>query len=148
VRTRARKTEREIEPSKSARLPGKTSREIDRERENKEGGGWRRLPLLHVCVCARALSLDFSLLQCFVLQCDAVCCSHGMPLAMTLRVARGAVQSAVCCSVLQCVAVCCSVLQCVAVCCSVLQCDIMCCSMLQPSNTAMGWLRLVGSLKL
>jgi len=36
--------------------------------------------------------------------------------------------SAVCCSVLQCVAVCCSVLQCVAVCCSVLQCVAVRCS--------------------
>jgi len=57
--------------------------------------------------------------------------------------------SAVCCSVVQCVAVCCSVLytygmqargtkqyelhavQCVAVCCSVLQCVAVCCSVLQ-----------------
>ena len=63
------------------------------------------------------------------------------------------VSSAVCCSVLQCVAVCCSVLQCAAVCCSVLrhtcvltseasvpgtntqkpvlQCAAVCCSVLQ-----------------
>ena len=34
--------------------------------------------------------------------------------------------TAVCCSVLQCVAVCCNVLQCVAVCCSVLQCVAVC----------------------
>ena len=40
-------------------------------------------------------------------------------------------RSAVCCSVLQCVAVCCSVLQGVAVCCSVLQCVAVCCSGLQ-----------------
>jgi len=40
-------------------------------------------------------------------------------------------RSAVCCSVLQCVAVCCSVLQRVAVCCSVLQCVAVCCSVLQ-----------------
>ena len=70
----------------------------------------------------------------------------------------------VCCSVLQCVAVCCSVLQCVAVCCSVLQCVAVCCSVLQCVDSTtryvisysaqyiscvyMGWLRLVGSLKL
>jgi len=50
----------------------------------------------------------------------------------------------VCCSVLQCVAVCCSVLQCVAVCCSVLQCVAVCCRWC----SHMGWLQLVGSLKL
>jgi len=67
---------------------------------------------------------------------------------------------AVCCSVLQCVAVCCSVLQCVAVCCSVLQCVAQKCRVLhhlitEHTNTIgniaspdMGWLRLVGSLKL
>ena len=33
---------------------------------------------------------------------------------------------AVCCSVLQCVAVCCSVLQCVAVCCSMVQLHVEC----------------------
>jgi len=47
---------------------------------------------------------------CYLWQCDA-----------TVRLYTP-VASAVCCSVLQCVAVCCSVLQCVAVCCSVLRC--------------------------
>ena len=41
------------------------------------------------------------------------------------------IYTAVCCSVLQCVAVCGSVWQCVAVCCRVLQCAAMCCSVLQ-----------------
>jgi len=45
--------------------------------------------------------------------------------------------SAMCCSVLQCVAVCCSVLQCVAVCWSVLQCVTACYSVLQ--CVAMCW---------
>jgi len=56
---------------------------------------------------------------------------------------------------LQCVAVCCSVLQCVAVCCSVLQCDAhhlmsaaLCYHLVSAAVSAMGWLQLVGSLKL
>ena len=76
---------------------------------------------------------------------------------------RRSVRVAVCCSVLQCVAVCCSVLQCVAVCRSVSQCDPFTCSSsayisnyseyLQPTlymaaTVTMGWLRLVGCLKL
>jgi len=69
---------------------------------------------------------------------------------------------AVCCSVLQCVAVCCSVLQCVAVCCSVLQCVAVCNreqllhsrapvelnGLCYTHKCNMGWLQLVGSLKL
>ena len=81
-----------------------------------------------------------------MLQCVAVCCSVLQCVA-------------VCCSVLQCVVVCCSVLKCVAVCCSVLQCAAVCCSVLQCVAVRrsvfvttiwsdMGWLRLVGSLKL
>ena len=58
--------------------------------------------------------------------------------------------------VLQCVAVCCGVLRCVAVCCGVLQCVAVCCSVLMllfllpavDQHDNMGWLRLVGSLKL
>ena len=67
---------------------------------------------------------------------------------------------AVCCSVSQCAAVCCSVLQCVAVCHSVLQCVATRCSAhahVLANRTSkkhachpqsMGWLWLVGSLKL
>ena len=40
---------------------------------------------------------------------------------LMFQIAVNAARTAMCCSVLQCVAVCCSVLQCVAVCCSVLQ---------------------------
>ena len=47
-------------------------------------------------------------------------------------------------SLLQCVAVCSSFLQCVAVCCSVLQCV----AVFFKCAAAMGWLQLVGSLKL
>jgi len=61
---------------------------------------------------------------------------------------------------LQCVAVCCSVLQCVAVCCSALQCVAVCMQVCLSTKHisrksaalllkfVMGWLRLVGSLKL
>ena len=70
-----------------------------------------------------------------VLQCVAVYCS--VLRHITMRYSKGLRHptwhsiSAVCCSVLQCVAVCCSVLQCVAVCCNVLQCVAVCCSVLQ-----------------
>ena len=75
-----------------------------------------------------------------------VCCSILQYIAVGLQciaVWRSVLQCvAVCCSVLQCVAVCCSVLQCGAVCCHSL--SLICCSALPP----MGWLRLVGTLKL
>jgi len=88
-----------------------------------------------VLQCFEHLALS---LCCSVLQSVVVCCS------MLQYVA-------VCCIVLQHVAVsrtshilsvCCRVLQCGAVCCSVLQCVVVCCTV------DMGWLRLVGSLKL
>ena len=62
-----------------------------------------------------------------VFQCVAVCV---LPVSAHDNSSESPV-SAVCCSMLQCVAVCCSVLQCVAVCCSVLQCVSVCCSVLQ-----------------
>jgi len=100
-----------------------------------------------------------------VLQCVAVCCSVLQRVARRLYVSKThmSLQGA---GVLQCVAVCCSVLQCVAACCSVLQRVAACCSVLQrvarslyvckPSKlqdersslVAMGWLGLVGSLKI
>jgi len=58
---------------------------------------------------------------------------------------------AVCCNELQSVAVCCSVLQCVAVCCSQMQCVAAWCNCVKGTSCGlmdMGWLRLVGSLKL
>jgi len=99
-----------------------------------------------------------------VLQCVAVCCSVLQCVAVCCSVLQCV---AVCCSVLQCAAVCCSVLQCVTVCCSVLQCATVCrsvlncaavvaacCSVLQcvvmclAQENLMGWLRLVGPIKL
>jgi len=94
---------------------------------------------------------------CSLLQSVAECCSVLQLGGHSHEPSRGC---EVCCSVLQCVAVCCSVLQCSAVCCSVLQCVAAWCShelsgCSQVSNmcvcvsyTYMGWLRLVGSLKL
>ena len=85
-----------------------------------------------------------------MLQCAVVCC------VVLQRVA-------VCCSVLQCAAMCCSVLQSVAVSCSVLRRVAVCDSVLQSvaaglgkgkhesacgEGAVMGWLRLVGSIKL
>ena len=102
-----------------------------------------------------------------MLQCIAVC--------LAVAVCCSVLQCiAVCCSVSQCVAVCRSVLQCVAVCCSVSQCVVLrMCTQSQPSDhdeerwsfaaaaaqfsvniaqtsaqIQIGWLRLVGSLKL
>ena len=114
--------------------------------------------------CARSLSRSPSCSQHYrVLQYGTACCSelhrnrdtrygrmlqHG---AMIWCVAvcctsTEIIETAVCCSVFQCVAVCCSVLQCVAcvavcctsteildtaVCCSIVQCNAVCCSVLQ-----------------
>ena len=118
---------------------------------------------------------DCVVVCCNVLQCVAVCCSALQCVAVCCSVLQCV---AVCCSVLQCVAVRCSVLRCAAVCCSALQCAAVCCSVLQcvasryiyqlikislliescvgcekmhmrmHQNTHMGWLRLVGCLKL
>jgi len=102
-----------------------------------------------------------------VLQCVAVCCSVLQCVAGCCSVLQCV---AVCCSVLQCVAVCCSVLQCVAVCCSVSAYErhnyrrvishtsvsrVSCHSYMWVMSHMwvsrvlhMGWLQLVGSLKL
>ena len=57
-----------------------------------------------------------------------------------------------CYSELQCVTVCCSVVQCCAVCCSVVQHVAVCCAVcmhvLEVEIAGMGWLHVVGSLKL
>jgi len=88
---------------------------------------------------------------CSVLQCVAVCCSvYESPLHPPASCAHSKIW-VMCCSVLQCVAVCCSVLQCVAVCCSVLQCVALCSLQRLRHHrvcSTMGWLRLVGSIKL
>ena len=119
--------------------------------------------LQYVAACCSVLQMCCSVQPKYGVVAGNVCCSVLQCVA-------------VCCSVLQCVAVCCSVLQCVAVCygeraaacCSVLQCAALCCGALHcvagccrvqtvPGNTntevakdmlRMGWLRLVGSLKL
>jgi len=94
----------------------------------------------HAAVCSRVLQCNtlsprLPLLDAFVLQCVAVCCSVLQCVAVCCSVLQcvavrcSVLQSVtVCCSVLQCVSVRCSVLQCVAVCRSVLQCFAMCCS--------------------
>ena len=92
-----------------------------------------------------------------MLQCGAVWCSVVHCVAVCGSVVQcGAVR----CSVLQCGAVWCSVVQCVALCCTVLHCVAVCChgpvrlSVLQHDANdiqmmkSVGWLRLVGSLKL
>jgi len=98
---------------------------------------------------------------CSVLQCVAVCCSVWQCVAV-----RGSAWQCVAmhCSALHCVAVRCSALQYVAVRCSALQCvavryrvmqnfNSICGSTLRvslscPESVYMGWLQLVGSLKL
>ena len=54
-----------------------------------------------------------------VCDCESVCCS-----VADSRVKRGQYDSAICCSVSQCVAVCCNMLQSVAECCSALQSEL------------------------
>ena len=126
------------------------------------------------CVAVCCSVLQCVAVCCSVLQCIAECCSVLQCVAVCCSVLQCV---AVCCSVLQCVAVCCSVLQSVEVCCSVLQCVAMCCrvwlawmyawygnsyslSTIQQCvavcssvlhhgwNATMGWLRLVGCLKI
>jgi len=94
------------------------------------------------CGAVSCSAVQCSAVQCSAIQCNAVCCSASQCVAVR-------------CSALQCVAVRCSALQCVAVRCSALQCDAVRCSALQcdavrcsPWSLLMGWLRLVGSLKL
>jgi len=105
--------------------------------------GWVPNPWKRVGDSTDTLS---SVLQC-VAQCVAVCGKIQLSTSSTPQI-----PTAVCCSVLQCVAVCCSVLQCVAnlmkqindstyafcstlfcvaVCCSVLQYVAVCCSVFQ-----------------
>jgi len=96
---------------------------------------WHRTETWHV----------HTVVWCSVLQCVAVCGS----VLQCATVCRCALQCvlALCvaaCVAGTCVAVCCSVLQCVAVWCSVLQCVVVCYWLIRD----MGWLRLVGSLKL
>ena len=77
-------------------------------------------------------------LCCSVLHCVAVCCS---PLLPHLPIWISSRYS--CCSVLQGVAGCCSVLQRVAACCSVLQRVVLCDIVLQSLEAALGHLDLV-----
>ena len=93
------------------------------------------LQCVAVCCSDVVLRVD-DVVCCSVLQSVVVCCSdvflrvHDVVFMVDVR--HGGMHSesnlisAVCCSVLQCVAVCCSVLQCVAVCYSVLQCVAVC----------------------
>ena len=120
------------------------------------------------CNAVRCFVLQCVVVCCSVLQCVAVCCSALQYVAIEwtwsdlhAEVARIELQRfAVCCSALQCVAVCCScmALPRVAACCSVLQCvavswivcsGVMCvAAVCTRSLLYMGWLRLVGSLRL
>ena len=120
-----------------------------------------------------ARAVMYTVLQCVavccsVLQCVAVCCSVLQGVATypnsphpanhfthsRRRESRDVHGVAVCCSVLPHTATvhiprCCSVRQCVAVCGSVLQCVAACCHILQTAHIQhMGWLRLVGLIKL
>ena len=78
-----------------------------------------------VAVCRSFFLVCCSVAVCLSVSCQ---CSHLQADTCSSWSASWSHHSAVCCSVLQCVAVCCSVLQCVAVCCSVLQCIAVCCS--------------------
>jgi len=113
-----------------------------------------------------------SVLQGVAVSCQRVATDNRRQQETTRETSEGLLQCvAVCCSVLQCVAVSCQrvardnrrqqettretnegLLQCVSVCCSVLQCVAVCCSertsMTALQEFGMGWLRLVGSLKL
>jgi len=90
----------------------------------------------HCCSELLCVAVSYSVLH--ALQRIAACCSMFQHVAVCV---------AACCSKLQCVAVCCSVLQRVAACCSVLQRVAACCLSFSLATT-MGWLWLVGSIKL
>ena len=100
-------------------------------------------------VCCRALQCVA--VCCSVLQCIAVYCSVLQCVVVCWRVQSDYLRYP--CSVLQSVAV----LQCVAACCSRLPCVAVCCRVWKVcswvhdifvATTSMGWLRLVGFLKL
>ena len=72
----------------------------------------------------------------------AECCGQCLEHQCAARHSQTSIASAVCCSVLQCVAVCYSVLQCVAVCCRVLQSVAECCYVLQYDTVSIAPMRL------
>jgi len=140
-------------------------------RKRKESAG-RHSVLQFVAVCCCVLHFVAVCCRqrvavcCSILHCVAVCCRQCVAVCCSMM--RKGTGSAGRHFVLQCVAVCCSMLQCVAVYCSelqhgatcrakemallkgqqednfALQCDSVRCSVFK----YMGWLRLVGSLKL
>jgi len=121
-----------------------------------------------VAVCCSVMQCDA--VCCSVLQCVAACCSMRqcmLHLVDSCCSIMGSSQYLLVVSMLQCVlqyvaicySVCCSVLQsvavCVAVCCNLLRCVLQrggsmsfCRGFLSALVDGMGWLRLVGSLKL
>ena len=116
-------------------------------------------PVLH-CVALCCNVLQCVAVYCSVSQCVAACCSalqRVLPLRRNAHPQHQVLEpicSAVCCSVLHCVVVCCSVLQSVTMRAAAAETE----PPTMPgtrTNTAttwtrgrMGWLRLVGSLKL